>query len=484
MQFLVPILIFLNTFVFAQPWMSNRFAQNCSACHSPGRINLPTKERRCTLACQGCHVNPNGGGMRSSYGVWTGQRWLRSFKSEMLESKNTPAPYSTQVWSSKNKGKKAGPPPLYVVKEIEVKEKNYDRDDHQELIIAKNKEEFLARIPEEDPYMLERKNWIFAGGNFRLINFDQKLTNPTPTTTQANYILPMSFNFGVRLKPINKKNVNLVFEHQYYNYPGQNGNVRTDPSWISAADGSRVKSAYLLVDDLPYGAFVQYGLYKPLVGMNTPDHTSLAQSMMYAARTDEGVQDIAADSSLYVVQAFTLGASPNVPFVNLHVIKPVANPAFPQDDGFALNLGGRFVRYGFSTMLSYWKTKGVAGAQQVNKGIVGLNVGATYKNLVAIADITQIEKEYSSGTLDKGHVQTLEVKYRFWREVYAELSYARANTTRTLKEGSALEFMFGIKSFLTPGAEFEILNVAREDSSATVGKYTRNQWQLMLNLFF
>lgn len=488
MQILLSIFIFLNTFVFAEPWMANRFAQNCSACHSPGRINVPTKERRCTLTCQGCHVNPNGGGMRTSYGVWNQQRWLRSFKSELLESKNTPAPFNTQVWGNKNKNKKTDlPPPLYVVREIEVDERNYDRDDHQDLIIAKSKDAFLARIPTEDPYMTERNEWVFASANFRMINFDQKLTDATPTTTQASYMLPMSLQLGVRIKPIKKKNVNFVFEHQYYNYPGQNGNVRTDPNWITASDGSRVKSSYLLIDDLPYNSYIQYGLYRPLVGMNTPDHTALAQSMMYATTTtstEQGVANIPADSSLYVANALSIGTAPNVPFINLHLIKPVANSVFPQDDGFAANLGGRFVRHGFSAMLSYWKTKGIAGSLQLNKGIAGVNLGAVYRNLIINADITQIRKEYSDGTLDKGDVQTIELKYRLWREIYAQASFARANTTRTLKEGSANEFMFGVKSFLTPGTEFEILNVSRDDNSVAAGKYTRNQLQMMINLFF
>src|SRR5262245_21413122 len=71
-------LIFIGAPAAAEPWLSSRFSTNCAACHAPGRVNVIAKDRRCTLSCQGCHTNPNGGGLRSFYGKWNQERWLRS----------------------------------------------------------------------------------------------------------------------------------------------------------------------------------------------------------------------------------------------------------------------------------------------------------------------------------------------------------------------------------------------------------------------
>ena len=55
---------------FATPLIAIREANNCGACHTPGRAQRPVMWRRCTLDCQGCHIDPNGGSARNRWGEY------------------------------------------------------------------------------------------------------------------------------------------------------------------------------------------------------------------------------------------------------------------------------------------------------------------------------------------------------------------------------------------------------------------------------
>jgi len=96
--FLLLSFILAPSLLKAEPWLSTRFSQNSAACHSPNRTNLPLAKRRCNLSCQGCHVNPSGGGLRNQYGKWNSNRWLSSFKSDILDHDKRPAPYPQQLY--------------------------------------------------------------------------------------------------------------------------------------------------------------------------------------------------------------------------------------------------------------------------------------------------------------------------------------------------------------------------------------------------
>lgn len=64
--------------VSATPLIALKEASNCGACHNPGRSQKPVLARRCTLDCQGCHVDPSGSGPRNQWGSYYAQDQLAS----------------------------------------------------------------------------------------------------------------------------------------------------------------------------------------------------------------------------------------------------------------------------------------------------------------------------------------------------------------------------------------------------------------------
>ena len=148
-----------------RPWLSNRYAQNCAGCHAPGRKNLPPVKRRCSLSCQGCHVNPSGGGLRSHYGKWNENRWLRSFYSEDLKSHKSTLPYKKQPYALSNKKRKLL---LKTRRSVVLNEVPYDRkNDSLDHINAKSQLDFEKTIPRQDPYRLLSKDKVDAGMDLR-----------------------------------------------------------------------------------------------------------------------------------------------------------------------------------------------------------------------------------------------------------------------------------------------------------------------------
>lgn len=63
----------------ATPLFALQESDDCDACHDGGRSQRPVLERRCTLDCQGCHVDPAGAGPRNQWGYYYSQADLPSF---------------------------------------------------------------------------------------------------------------------------------------------------------------------------------------------------------------------------------------------------------------------------------------------------------------------------------------------------------------------------------------------------------------------
>ncbi len=468
------LILFFPSLALSQPWLSNRFAQNCAGCHAPGRFNKELSERRCTLACQGCHVNPNGGGMRSSYGRWTQERWLRSvFINGLLTNKKTPAPFEKQPYFDQEganavKNKEPLPkvtplkkkPMMATIDELDINENKYDRRHEYFDYTNVSPQAYETLVPIGDPYHLERMFAISGGADFRYFVLNR--VNDTPTTTKNKLrAFPMSADLYLRFKPI-PEYLTFVTEARFLNGPI---NSQLDRLFTTEA---RVRSAYVISDNLPFNSFVMGGLYRPLFGYYTPDHTSLAQI----------VSGLTVRS---VFMAASVGSSPNVPFANFHLIGPMSGGE--DIHGFAANFGGRFVTMGASFMFSYWKTTTRTGGQELGKSMYSATGGLQLGPITANIDMLHVNKEFAPGFANGGDVYTLDTQTRLFRENYFLFSGAYSNISRSFNEGSGLEWMFGFKSYLLAGTDLELLYINKKDTILGVDTSSQDI-QFQLHLFY
>ena len=465
-------IFFVGLEVKAEPWLSNRFATNCAACHAPGRINRRPKARRCTLSCQGCHVNPNGGGLRNQYGIWNSSRFLRSFHSKITWNERLPAPFKKQKYAKKKIKKKRRR--LYAARGarlVERKGLNYRTKEYEDHInykrTAKNIVQDLMYITDNDPYRLERTTPLYATGDLRV--FFIKMNGESLDESRKEPVFwPMALDVGFRLRPLRNHRLSLVYETRAFNSFRKSS---VDYLFGAGAGGVQTRSAYVLYDDMPYNSYVQYGFYRPLFGIYNPNHETL-------------FSDYSGLDQNAIFKGLGLGMAPNVPFFMFNLLGKGENPAVAQEEGFVVTGGLRGVTLGLSLVGSYWSTRTTSQGSEARKLMINVNGGMQVGRFTLNGDFTRIDKTAINGQRDAVTLITAETKYRAWREFYFQLNYTQANAAfdpngtspNGLSKGSGSELAFGAKAFLIAGTELEFL---MQQKSIKVESGTDNDYSIM-----
>lgn len=427
--------------------------------------------------------------MRSAYGKWNEERWLRSFRSDFLGQKKTPAVYNKQKYATadiKKVSKKAihnSGYPMLVTSEESVNEAAYARDG-LEFQISETKEQFLLQIPKDDPYREILATRLDGGADVRwqMNSMAAKVeSNGTTSTSKqwANFL--MAVDVGMRWRPVHKR-YQLVYEGRYLGSPRE----KTDPQ--DFMDTLSRRSLYAMADDLPYNTYVQYGYYRPMFGTYTADHTALAQRMLsYALQDTPGIYNLN-------YQAMSFGGSPNVPFVNLHILGRQYGAVIDEKHkGFVANLGGRFVTLGLALNYSYWRseTEKVVGTETVKPKLEmhAFSVGAQLKRITVTLEGISAAKDVPKRDFRRGALASLDTYTRIWREIYFNLQYAQANQYQDWSPGSSSQYRIGFRGFLTTGVDVNLgVNMESHrqydgNTGVTVGKASVSSYYGQLHLY-
>ncbi|MEE9268711.1 MAG: hypothetical protein V3V49_00460 [Candidatus Krumholzibacteria bacterium] len=307
----------------AIPLYAARAGRACDNCHlTPNKWQNPKlAERKCSLSCQTCHVDPAGGGMRNTSGRFYGRATL-----PMIAT----SPRPTRDWDRSFFGR--------------VPRMDRATTYSDSLPVGPDRFEQVENYYEtiDDrwsygrPYGAASRYAPFQGRYGGLaadpllrIGWDVRLA---VLFSGLVITFPMQGDLPVAVHPVRHVTVFLN--------TGFRGRASGYSSTFDESRTPYLREAFLLLHQAPYQSYVKLGRFTPAYGLRLDDHTSQIRRRF---ELDGSLPETR-------VTGVEIGAAPNYPFINLSWFRKASRAREPspfdifdvdESWGTALNLGYR-----------------------------------------------------------------------------------------------------------------------------------------------
>lgn len=326
----------LGTPALALPLYAARSGRTCDNCHSLPNTWLDpaaVADRKCTLSCVGCHVDPNGGGLRTVSGRYFGDVTLPMFNAadrpladmgrHLFESMNTVAPGSQP--SSQPSSQPASGPIKPADRQVDPRPPGSPpaTDGWQAM------GDPAGHAPDSTAW---RMGWLNGRyGNERadpllLVGADARMA----LWFLGLAVFPMQADVYAALHPVD----HLTFATTVGARGRRNSRTFASEPELDEQSPVAMKDLYLMVHELPYMAYARVGRFMPAFGTRIADHTAYI-------RRPFGLSQENPNTRVLGVEA---GIAPNYPHVTASVFKPSTldanNPVEPGEGWGAALQGG------------------------------------------------------------------------------------------------------------------------------------------------
>ena len=446
----VKILVVVLLFVFAgaallvpvavtTPMYAARAGRTCDNCHvTPNNwVDPQLSERKCTLSCQGCHVDPAGGGMRNVVGRFYGRSTL-----PMIATSPRPTADWDRIAPYLGRRDRA----TTYTHTLPLGPDTYE----QVFAYADSVDDRWAwGTPAGEPtrygYWQGRYGGLRADPVFR-VGFDIRLATLLSGTA---LLFPMQADVSSVLHPV--RHVTLF----------ANVGARGRPSGYSDTfdddHSPYLREALLMLHEAPYQAYVKAGRFVPAFGLRLDDHTS-------RIRREFELDGALPESRVTGVE---VGAAPNYPVINVSWFRmasrtrtPDAWDIFDHDDGWgaAANLGWRDMGWSFGGS-GLWRRRPVdEGGNTSTFGVWGSINPWHYFRRIPIA--YQAEFDYgtfqrASGLESEKAAAYQELNWLAFNGINFLIAYDWADPDREVKDDESHRIQIGGQVIVVPGVTLD-----------------------------